>query len=145
MDVEGNGRNYCVVCSASKPHNLSQTVYSVMETFLLMCHEMARPPQCCAVLPTNPIKKTLTRQQKQDSPPLDSACQGCPLSSSRFFCFFFCMKKGLSLDYHLTSCTHSSNQMLPCDMLCVFSPSVVTQWVAFFLCSSPPLHQHTNI
>lgn len=45
--------------------------------------------------------------------------------------FFFFMKKSLSLDYHLTSCTHSSNQMLPCDMLCVFSPFLSDSMVFF--------------
>lgn len=34
----------------------SQTFYSVTETFLLMCHKMARPPE--SALPTNPVKKT---------------------------------------------------------------------------------------
>lgn len=115
-----------------QPHILSQRVYSVMETFLRMCHKTERPNLHCVT--DEPLKKNSTiRQHKQDSLPLDSSCQGCPLSPSLVF-----MKRGLSLDYHLTSCTHSSYQMLPCDMLCVFPPCYVTQWAAFFLCSLPP-------
>lgn len=57
---KGMGRKrFCVVCSSSQAHNFSQTVYLVMETFLLMCHEMERPPHFCAALSANPIKKTL--------------------------------------------------------------------------------------
>lgn len=43
------------------------------------------------------------------------------------------MKGGLSLDYHLTSCTHSSYQMLPCDMLCVSSSPLLCESMGCFL------------
>lgn len=143
VDVEGNGRgrHHCVVCSSSQPHNLSQTVYLVMETFLLMCHEMARPPQSCAALPTNPIKKTLRQGNTNKILFLLTLLVSAALYHPRRFF----MKGGLSLDYHLTSCTHSSYQMLPCDMLCVFPPSLCDSMGCFLPLQLPPLHPHTNI
>lgn len=57
------------------------------------------------------------------------------------------MKGVLSLDYHLTSCTHSSYQMLPCDMLCVFSPLLCDSMGCFLssqLAPPPSTHKHID-
>ena len=144
VDVEGNGRggNYCVVRSSSQPHNLSQTVYLVMETFLLMCHGMARPPQCCTALPTNPIKKTLRRGNTNKILFLLTLL----VRAALYLPLQFLWREAYlwTIIWHHVHIPATRCSLVIC---CVCSPPCfVTQWAAFFLRSSPPpLHPHTNI
>lgn len=125
VDVEGRsgrGGSYCLLSELTAQFE-SGGLRGGGNILSRVSQDDETPPQPCSLHgKRTPLRKLSTRQYKQDSLPLDSSCQACPLSSTPVF-----VKRGLSLDYHLTSCTHSSYQMLPCDMLCVFPP---LQWVS---------------
>lgn len=120
----------------------SSRVYLVVETFLPVCHEMAEPPRSPVTLPTNPIKKTLRQGNANKILILLTLL----VRAALYHPLQFFMKGGLSLDYHLTSFTHSSYQMLPCDMLCVF-PRFCDSMGCFLPLRLPPLpstHKHID-
>lgn len=143
VDVEGDGRgrSYCVVCSSSQPHNLSQTLYSVMETFLLMCHETARPPQSCTALPTNPIKKTLRQGNTNKIPFLLTLLVRAALYHPPQFLWREAYL--WTIIWHHVHIPPTRCSLVIC---CVCSPPCyVTQWAAFFVCRFPPPSTHKHI
>lgn len=83
----GGGRNDCVVCSCSQLHILSQTVFLVMETFLLMCHNSRckTSPMLCSAANKAHWGSSQTEQKLQDHLLLDSSYRGCVLSSQQLF------------------------------------------------------------
>ena len=141
MDVEGNGwRNYCVVCFSGQLHSFIQTVYSVMETFLLVCHEMARPPQSWVALPTNPIKKTLRQGNTNKILFLLTLL----VRAALYHPLQFLWREAYlwTIIWHHVHIPPTRCSLVIC---CVCSPPYVTQWAAFFLCSVPPPSTHKHI
>lgn len=144
LKAMGGGRNYCVVCSCSQLHTLSQTVFLVMETFLLMCHNSRckTSPMLCSAANKPHWGSSQTEQKLQDRLLLDSSYRSCVLSSQQLF--FYGRKAYLwTIIWHHVHIPPTRCSLVICRVCS--PPCYVTQWVAFFLFSPPPLHQHTNI
>lgn len=143
----GGERNYWVVCSCSQLHSLSQTVFSFNGNIPTRVSQDARPPQCCAGLPTNPTEEMLW-QGKGNKIVLLFLSGLCFIIPATLFSYFLFEREpifGLSFDIMYTF-------LLPDAPLwfavCPHPPPptcYVTQWVAFFRSSSPPSSTHKYI
>ncbi len=112
-----------------------------METFLLMCHKMARPLQSCAALPTNPIKKTLRQGNTNKILFLLTLL----VRAALYHPLQFLWREAYlwTIIWHHVHIPPTRCSLVIC---CVCSPPCyVTQWTAFFLCSSPPPSTHKHI
>lgn len=112
-----------------------------METFLLVCHEMERPPHSCAALPTNPIKKTLQQGNTNKIlfllTLLVSASLYSPLQILWWEAYLW------TIIWHHVHIPPTRCSLVICSVCCPLCH--VTQWAAFFFCSCSLLQPHTNI
>lgn len=102
-----------------------------------------RPPQCCALLPTNPIEEALGQSKSYKIVFFFTLLIGAVFCRPTNFFFYGRQAYLWTIIWHHVHIPPTRCSLVICRVCS--PPCYVTQWVAFFLFSPPPLHQHTNI